>query len=43
MAARGGGTVLNVRRRRRRRRGGSENPLSAKVDGAGATVPPQQL
>jgi hypothetical protein len=44
MAAGGGGAVSNVRRRRRRRRRrGSENPLRAKVDGAGATAPPQQL
>ena len=35
----GGGMVLNARRRRRR--GESENPLWAKTDGAGATVPPQ--
>jgi hypothetical protein len=41
MAAGGGGAVSNARRRRRR--GGSENPLGAKIDGAGATTPPQQL
>jgi hypothetical protein len=41
MAAGGGGAVPNARRRRRR--GGSENPLGAKIDGAGATTPPQQL
>ena len=43
MAAGGSGALLNVRRRMRRRRGGSENPLRAKVDRAGATAPPQQL
>jgi hypothetical protein len=42
MVAGGSGAVSNVRRRRRRRRG-SENPPRAKVNGAGATAPPQQL
>jgi hypothetical protein len=28
---------------RRRRRDRSENPLGAKIDGVGATAPPQQL
>jgi hypothetical protein len=41
MAAGGGGAVSNARRMRRR--GRSENPLGAKIDGAGATAPPQQL
>ncbi len=41
MAAGGGGAVSNARRMRRS--GRSENPLGAKIDGAGATAPPQQL
>ena len=41
MMAGGSGAVSNARRRRRR--GGSENPLGAKINGVGATTPPQQL
>ena len=41
MAAGGGGAVSNARRRRRR--GGSENLLGTRINGAGATTPPQQL
>jgi hypothetical protein len=41
MAVGGGRAVSNARMRRRR--DGSENTLGAKINGAGATMPPQQL